>query len=137
MVIKVHSSNAPPDKASFTRLSKKSGLIFEQRPDDDLLKKHKDVYWVVAENNQQLIGLLRLSLRVEGICFISNFVVDPAHQGKGIGSKVLLAAEKVCIKHDECFLVLESVVSAEAYYLKRGFVKKQAFPPTFTKTLVC
>jgi ribosomal protein S18 acetylase RimI-like enzyme len=137
MMIKVRSSNAPPDKACFARLSKNSGLSFEQPPDEDLLKKLKGVFWVVAENNQEQIGLLRLSLRVPGISFISNFVVDPAHQGKGIGSKMLLAAEKLCMKHEEFFLVLESVASAEAYYLKRGFIKKQAFPPTFTKTLVC
>lgn len=135
MPISVLISNTPPDLACLLRLSQQCGLAINETTSSGLLEKHKRVFWIIAEDKHQAIGLMRLSMRVPGIAFISNFVVDPSQQGIGIGSKMLLAAEKTCLKKRERLLVLESVTVAESYYLKRGFIKKQPFPPTYTKLL--
>ena len=56
---------------------------------------------------------------------IDNFVVDPTHQGGGIGKKLVAWLEKKALAEQCDLIVLDSYVStpgAHMFYYKQGFV---------------
>lgn len=73
---------------------------------------------VTARQNGHLIGLLRGLSDFCYRCFIADLAVAKAHQGKGIGRKILQFTRNLA---PEARLFLFSAEDAEPFYQKLGF----------------
>ena len=73
---------------------------------------------VTARENGHLIGLLRGLSDFCYRCFIADLAVAKAHQGKGIGRKILQFTRNLA---PEARLFLFSAEDAEPFYQKLGF----------------
>ncbi|WP_048147826.1 GNAT family N-acetyltransferase [Palaeococcus ferrophilus] len=72
----------------------------------------KDVWWVPEEIKGEKTGLIEF------------FMVEPAHKGKGYGSKLLnFAIERLKGLGKEAYIVTFPNLEAYSYYLKKGFAK--------------
>jgi predicted N-acetyltransferase YhbS len=59
---------------------------------------------------------------------VSSVFVHPDHQGRGIGGKLMDAIEAAANAESKGVLTLQSSVTAEAFYAKRGFaVVRESF----------
>lgn len=101
------------------------------------------IYVLVAEAETGLIGyaalcgLTRLGLGQRGFDLHHLFTEEP-HRGQGVGINLVDA----CIRKSKAFGCSYLVVGthpdnldAQAYYLSRGFKRRDAFPPRFIMQL--
>ncbi len=99
-----------------TRTDEKTITDFFKDPNSTILK------YVEAE---QLLGCVRLVNR-GGHLYLGMFAVDPVQQAKGIGKKLLVAAEEVALKQN-CKSIDLTVISVRAeliaWYKRHGYVE--------------
>jgi len=83
-----------------------------------------DVSIGAMENKQHLIGVANVSNREMGKANLDLLAIDPSYQGKGLGSKLLVDAEKVAAKagYRVMGLMTEQVKPQNvAFYSSRGY----------------
>jgi ribosomal protein S18 acetylase RimI-like enzyme len=94
----------------------------------------------VAVEGVNVVGYVRTQLnREENRFYVSSLYVLPAYQGKGIGSKLLKAAETCALKHDLDAVWLGVMVqnsSAVDWYKRIGFEFNREEPFTMGQTTV-
>lgn len=80
-------------------------------------------YYLIAEEREGGIrGRLTLNLKA-GVAEISELIIAKKHQGEGVGSALLVRAERIARKHKAHKLILDTGKgwSAEKFYRKYGF----------------
>ncbi len=91
--------------------------------------EHPDALTLVAEYQQQVIGLISVHFMVQlavvgEVCFINYLSVDPARRGLGLGALLLQRAEQYA-KDRGCYSIeLSSNLRrsrAHQFYLKQGY----------------
>jgi GNAT superfamily N-acetyltransferase len=78
--------------------------------------KLKEQHAYVAVLDGQIVGTARLSGHT-----ISSAFVHPDYQGRGIGTKLMDVIESVADVQPGSALTLQSSITAQAFYAKRGF----------------
>lgn len=103
----------------------KKGSIAEQveaNSPKNLVEKTKNVQYFVAVEKDQILGIGGYDTKK-----VHTLFVDPEHQGKGIGKKIieriLSEAKKDGIKNLDSW----STFQAEKFYIKAGFKKIKEF----------
>ncbi len=102
--------------------SKVGGTMFDE------VVARKDTMIFVAEDDGKLVGLITFYLLPNlrhGFYggHIEDVVVSKSHRRKGVGSRLLEAVKKYCIKHNVSVVKLDSgleLTDAHAFYLKNG-----------------
>jgi len=84
-----------------------------------ILKKSDGGICYVAEKDKKLMGYINL-----GGNEIKKLFVIPDEHRKGIGSLLLTKIEELCKKRGIRTLILNSNISAQGFYISRGFTKK-------------
>ncbi|WP_261885873.1 GNAT family N-acetyltransferase [Vibrio pomeroyi] len=76
-------------------------LLLEADPSEASIASYLDESWCyAAKQDNRIIGVCVVKLIGENVAEIFNVSVSPAHQQKGIGSKVLAFALKQLAQHD-------------------------------------
>lgn len=75
---------------------------------------------LVAERTGVVVGCIR-GIIENGVCTIRDLVVDPARQGQGIGSRLLLALESSLTPVDRINLTTNTLMQGnERFYSRHG-----------------
>ncbi|WP_373959544.1 GNAT family N-acetyltransferase [Vibrio gigantis] len=76
-------------------------LLLEADPSENSIESYLDESWCyAAKQDNQVLGVCLVKLIGENVAEIFNVSVSPAHQQRGIGSKVLAFALKQLAQHD-------------------------------------
>ena len=76
-------------------------LLLEADPSEDSIESYLDESWCYAvKQGNRILGVCVVKLIGENVAEIFNVSVSPAHQQRGIGSKVLAFALKQLAQHD-------------------------------------
>ena len=106
-----------------------SSTLAERRPADDLERLDKMLRQaqiiVTARDGKKLVGISRAITDYSFCCYLSDLAVDAAHQGKGIGKRLIEETHKTAGLHTGLFLV--SAPAAEGYYPKVGMKPYSCF----------
>ncbi len=83
-------------------------------------------FFLVAENNNEIIGVIVAEkIKLSG-CILWWLAVSPIFHGKGVGSKLLLKLESNCKKIGIDWIILYSPIQNKksiVFYEQRGFKK--------------
>ncbi len=83
----------------------------------------QSLYTVLAYDNKQLIGLIRVVGDDESITYIQDVLIKPDYQNQGIGS-MLFDRVKKRFHHVRQMVLMSDVESHnESFYYKQGLVK--------------
>jgi len=104
----------------------------------DLMTKGE---FLLTEENGALAACVYLEKRGDRT-YLGLLAVDPNLQGKGIGSRLMAAAENHCAKSGSRFMDLRIVnlrTENHAFYSRRGYVETgtEPFPANFETKLPC
>jgi N-acetylglutamate synthase-like GNAT family acetyltransferase len=121
IVIKQTDANSPEYEQVWQLreeiLRKPIGLSLK---DEDLGDDAKDII-VIALHNNKVIGCLMLHPKDEEIIKLRQMAVYDDWQGKGVGAKLMNAAEHVAAIHGYNKIVLHARVTAKDFYSKLGY----------------
>jgi len=99
------------------------GTRCDEKTIKEIIEAKKSVFLKYKENDE-ILGCLRLDNRGEKM-YLGMFAVDPETQGKGVGKKLLLAAEDEA-RNQNCHFIEMTVISVRveliAWYNKHGYV---------------
>lgn len=93
-----------------------------------ILDDHADVYALVAEDKDELVGLLQYVVHpttgsVKPVCYMQDVFVDPARRNQGIAHKMISELEKIGKREQWArvyWLAEESNEAAQALYKSLG-----------------
>ena len=75
-----------------------------------------------AQVDQTLVGMVALSIAAgPGLAELEHFFVDPAFQGRGVGTVLISAAVDACRLHGVARIGLDADPNAEVIYQRLGF----------------
>jgi len=93
--------------------------------EDDGFGSHRWYWFLVAEKNNQIIGMsfywIRYSTWKGKILFLEDFVVNKQHRRNGVGAKLFEATIKICYElklNGMCWQVLDWNMPAISFYKK-------------------
>lgn len=82
---------------------------------------------LVLAAEQELMGSVLITTKEDGTAYIGLLTIDPIHQAKGLGSRLLQDAEQYAKKQLNAYRIIMSVVDVRveliAFYERRGYVK--------------
>lgn len=103
------------------------------------LKKGESII-LMAKQEAQPIGFTQLyftfsSVSMEPFLILNDLFVNPSFRGKGVGEKLLLAAQSYCSNNSFKGLALETAIDnpAQKLYEKLGWIKDSDFLHYFWK----
>lgn len=96
---------------------------YTKNPSSLLKAVTQSLYTVVAYDDKQLIGLIRVVGDDESIAYIQDVLIKPEYQNQGIGS-MLFDKVKNRFHHVRQMVLMSEVESHnESFYYKQGLVK--------------
>ncbi|MFT4344143.1 MAG: GNAT family N-acetyltransferase [Candidatus Woesearchaeota archaeon] len=93
-------------------------------PATNYLKGHLTDYFLVSYEADEIVGCIVGEKLSRGVSMVWFLVVDDSFQGKGIGTSLLTAFEKLALADGGSSIVLYSPVSSPdsiAFYKKQGY----------------
>ncbi|MFW6035689.1 MAG: GNAT family N-acetyltransferase [Halothermotrichaceae bacterium] len=96
--------------------------------DEKLADVYQDIIHnivLVIENNNKIIGTLRLQFAEEKSCYLKRFSIDPDYQDQGLGTMLYLKSEQLAFAEGKEYIYLYSTVEKENlinFYNKLGFI---------------
>ena len=122
MEFKIITAQSPEyDKMIVLRyeiLRKPLGLSFSK---EDIEQEKDDLFCICQENNE-ILGCCAMTKQSETILKLRQMAVDTKQQGKGIGAKILLFAEKTAISMGYEKITFHARAHAEKFYSKYGYI---------------
>lgn len=94
---------------------------------DEILSEFKDQVFLKVELENKIIGSVRCYLE-KGTCHVGKLIVHPDHQNRGVGTRLLNAAESQ-FPDAERYELYTGQKSAKNLY----FYKKHGYRPSFLK----
>ncbi len=89
--------------------------------DKQKLDKEKDYIHIGCFENNTIVGTLLLTPIDKNTTKMKQVAVENNHQGKGIGSKLIIFAEKTAIEHGFSKIIISSRTSVLDFYKKMGY----------------
>lgn len=89
----------------------------------------KKVFHITAEENGEIVGSVRMDVRV-GIAYIDAIIVDDSMRGKGIGRQLMEKAEQVAQDHNAHKIYLQTGADWDAvpFYEDLGYKTTSQLP---------
>jgi GNAT superfamily N-acetyltransferase len=121
----------PPTAMDYDRLFETTGWnTTYQASQQALFQAISDSWYVLsAYENNQLVGFGRIISDGVLYALICDLIVNPASQGKGIGSTLLNKLIKHCRRQDIRVIWLFAAKGKSAFYNKFGFHERPADAP--------
>ncbi len=101
-----------------------------EKDDYEPISQH---FMAVEEDNNKVVGVVKLFEKSDGVGWFSHLAVDPQYQRHEIGLMLLDAVEKAAIKTGYTTLGCLSRLNTTSYFEKRGF-KIAGFPSNYFGT---
>ena len=80
-----------------------------------------DTIHLAAFDGDRLVTSVRLDKGTDGNYLVRRMATEPAFQGRGLGAKVLLVAEKIAFERGARTIVAHARRSAVGFYEKMGY----------------
>ncbi|HUF29605.1 MAG TPA: GNAT family N-acetyltransferase [Gemmatimonadaceae bacterium] len=97
-------------------------------PDGTLLPRapefirERSIDFIVAEDDDGLVGCVHLEEYAPSLAEVRSLAVHPSAQGKGVGTALLDALERLAYRR--LYTTLFAVSNREAFFLSRGFAPR-------------
>ena len=133
-MIHIENINQPDEKTAITKKIMHSLPAWFSPPEDIERKAviHREYPFFAAFDESAPVGFIALKIHNRHTADIYNLgVLEPYHR-KGIGRKLIEAAEKFCVDNDYQFLTVKTLDSSaeyEPYARTRTFYHKMGFIP--------
>ena len=98
-------------------LRKPLGLEFTN---EELLAENDQLHFGGYENDE-LVGCFAFVKKTDSILKMRQVAVDPIFQGRGVGSKMVVASEKWAIENGYSKIELHARLAATKFYSKLGY----------------
>jgi GNAT superfamily N-acetyltransferase len=104
----------------FRVLSKPWGMPKGTEKDDfEPISKH---FMAVDDETDQIVGVIKLMKKEEGVGWFSHMAVDEAYQNRGIGRLLLTFVEKEARHEGYSYLGCQARLNVTDYFTKMGYV---------------
>ncbi|MFC7442497.1 GNAT family N-acetyltransferase [Laceyella putida] len=116
-----------PDKVSFLNLYRTTGWNESGRFDEDRIYQGITRSWHIVcayDPEERLIGMGRIVSDGGYQVFITDMIVTPSHQGKGIGRHILERLLAYCKENEVRWVQLACARGKKGFYEKFGFVER-------------
>lgn len=111
-----------PDREQLLSLYADVGWTAYTRDPDSLHRAVRNSYEVYTLwLGEELVGLLRVVGDGEHIAYVQDLLVKQAHQGKGLGSRLLKRMEEDCFAIRQKILLTENTEKTVNFYRKNGW----------------
>jgi ribosomal protein S18 acetylase RimI-like enzyme len=124
-------TNTLPDKEQFFALFQTTGWFSDRNLDVDRLYAAISNTWymVSAYDNGNLVGFGRVISDGTLHAMITEVIILPQYQGKGIGSNIVNDLVEKCQKNDMIHILLISASGKAGFYEKHGFIRRSDAMP--------
>ena len=101
------------------------------------LRPGSRVQWVTARLYKKTVAIARLELAPPQFCFVSDFIVQGACRGQGVGQWFMARIEAHCLQQGIPRLLLTPAADSQGFYEKlhfgadplvAGFLRKELLP---------
>lgn len=105
-----------------------AALVAHHVPEGTLLPRtpefvrERAMDFIVAEDDHGLIGCVHLEEYAPSLAEVRSLAVHPSAQGKGVGSALISALERLAERRR--YATLFAVSNREAFFLSRGFAPR-------------
>ena len=76
---------------------------------------------IVCTDSGDIVGVGRLQFNSATEAQIRYMAVEPAHEGRGIGTQIVAALEAIAAENERRMIVLDARESAVGFYQKQGY----------------
>lgn len=130
-VIIEYKENQLPSKEAFFDLFQTTGWNEEYKFTSDEIYQslHASWYTVSAYDGDRLVGFGRILSDGKMHALITEMIVLPEYQGRGIGCEVLKYLKDQCFKHQIRDIQLFSAKGKAGFYEKYGFKRRPETGP--------
>jgi len=113
-----------PDEDSFFRLFETTGWESKKSKEELYWAINNSWYVVSAFRGKELIGFGRIISDGYLHAFITEMIITPAYQKKGIGKEILKRLVQEALDNDIYDIQLFAAEDKKEFYLKNGFIER-------------
>lgn len=122
--MKIEYKTQLPDEDSFFKLFETTGWSSKKSKEELFWAINNSWYVVSAFKGKELIGFGRIISDGYLHAFITDMIITPKYQKKGIGKEILKRLVKEALDNDIHDIQLFSTKDKKEFYLKNGFVER-------------